>query len=193
MLRVRSTKWNIPTNWAPILLFPYPRETESFCFCCILGVQIPFLPQHLVTSLKGFLALFYLRQSHPISTYAVGVWTASELDGQNPTCGSSLRWVGSQTLELFFLAATEVSSDVRTRLLKKNKLLLLIQIALVFQAFMTQKTCKTAGKGLVLIRCLYSFFPFLHHVVRLELSRAMQSLWWMRQFSWHHFIWLRWS
>lgn len=57
-----------------------------------LAVQPPFLPPwHLVTSLKAFLALCYLGQSHPISTYIVGVCAALESHGQNPTCDSSLR------------------------------------------------------------------------------------------------------
>ena len=41
---------------------------------------------------------------------------------------------------------------------------------------MTQKATRTVGKGSVLIRCLHSFFPSLHHAVRLELSRAIQPL-----------------
>lgn len=57
-----------------------------------LAVQLLFLlPWHLVTSLKAFLALCYLGQSHPISMYIAGVCAASEPHGQNPACGSSLR------------------------------------------------------------------------------------------------------
>lgn len=61
-------------------------------FLLSFAVQLPFLPPwHSVTSLKAFLALCYLGQSHPISTYIVGVCAALESLGQNPACGSSLR------------------------------------------------------------------------------------------------------
>lgn len=36
------------------------------------------------------------------------------------------------------------------------------------------------------------FFPSLHHDIKMELYRAMKSLWGIKQLSWYNFIWLSW-